>query len=74
MPIITQSRNSRISPRFKVMSPYEIYLAQVSGCIESIRFSAQGISYTPPQMGGLAGQLQVLTEEVVLQQIEFQVT
>lgn len=74
MPIVTQSSNSNITPRFKVMSPYEIYLAQVAGCIESIRFSAKGISYTPPQMGGLSGQLKVLSEDVVLQQIQFQVT
>ncbi|MNK27638.1 hypothetical protein D3C87_460000 [compost metagenome] len=73
MPIITQSQNSQILPRFKVMSPLEIYLAQVQGCMEAIRYAAQGVSYTPPQMGGLSGQLQVLNEDVVLQQIEFKV-
>lgn len=73
MPIVTQSQNSQILPKFKVMSPFEIYLAQVQGCIDAVRYAAQGISYTPPQMGGLDGQLQVLNEEVVLSQIEFKV-
>lgn len=73
MPIITQSTTSKILPRFKPMTPYEIYLNQVRGCIDSIRFAAQNIDYMPPQLGGLSGQLQALNEVVVLQQIEFQV-
>jgi hypothetical protein len=74
MPIVTKSTSSYITPRFVVMSPYEIYLNQVKGAIDNIRYTAQGLSYTPPQLGGLDGQLATLTQEVVLQVTDFKVT
>jgi hypothetical protein len=73
MPIITRSANSRIIPRFTIMSAYQIYIDQVKGVMDNIRFTAQGMSYTPPQYGGLFGQCQVLSEEIVLQVIDYQV-
>ena len=73
MPIITKSKSSYISPRFVVMSPYEVYLNQVKGAIDNIRFTAQGMSYAPPQFGGLDGQLSTITQEVVLQLTDFSV-
>lgn len=73
MPIVTKSSSSYISPKFTVMSPYEVYLNQVKGAIDNIRFTAQGMSYTPPQLGGLDGQLSVITQEVVLQLTDFSV-
>jgi len=56
------------------MSPYEVYLNQVKGAIDNIRFASQGMSYTPPQLGGLDGQLSTITEAVVLQVTDFKVT
>jgi hypothetical protein len=73
MPIITKSKSSYISPRFVAMSPYEVYLNQVKGAIDNIRFTAQGMSYSPPQLGGLDGQLNVITQAVVLQITDFSV-
>lgn len=74
MAILVQSQSSYISPRFMVMSPYEVYLNQVKGALDNIRFTAQGLTYTPPQLGGLDGQLSTITQEVVLQVTDFQVT
>lgn len=74
MAILVKSQSSYITPRFVVMSPYEVYLNQVRGAIDNIRFTAQGLSYTPPQLGGLDGQLSTLTQQVVLQVTDFQVT
>jgi hypothetical protein len=56
------------------MSPYEVYLNQVRGTIDNIRYTAQGLTYTPPQLGGLSGQLDVITQAVVLQVTDFVVT
>lgn len=74
MPIITKSSSSYISPRFVAISPYEVYLNQVKGTIDNIRFTAQGMSYAPPQFGGLDGQLDVLTQSVVLQVTDFSIS
>jgi hypothetical protein len=73
MTILVQQKNSYITPRFMVMSPYEVYLSQIKAAIENIRFTAQGMSYTPAQLGGLDGQLNTLTQEVVLQVTDYQV-
>jgi hypothetical protein len=56
------------------MSPYEIYLSQVRGAIDNIRYTSQGLSYVPPQLGGLDGQLDTLNQAVVLQVTDFKVT
>jgi hypothetical protein len=55
------------------MTPYQVYLQQVKGCIDNIRFTSQGMDYIPPQLGGLKGQREVMNEAVVLQTIEFEV-
>lgn len=74
MPIVTKSSSSYITPRFQIMSPYEVYLNQVKGAIDNIRYASQGLSYTPAQLGGLDGQLSTLNEAVVLQVTDFKVT
>jgi hypothetical protein len=74
MAILVQSPSSYITPRFMVMSPYEVYLNQVKGAIDNIRFTAQGMSYSPPQLGGLTGQLTTIQQAVVLQVTDFQVS
>lgn len=62
-----------IIPSFAAMTPYQIYLQQVRGLSDSIRASAAGLTYIPPQLGGLEGQLAVLQGNIVLQLIDFQV-
>lgn len=64
---------TNIVPRFAEMTPYQVYLQQVRGVSDNIRAAAQGFNYIAPQFGGLTGQLQVLTEEIVLQLIDFKV-
>lgn len=73
MTILVQSKNSYLTPRYVTMSPYEIYLAQVKGAIDNIRFTAQGMKYTPAQLGGLSGQLNTLNQAVVLRVTDYQV-
>jgi hypothetical protein len=55
------------------MTPYQIYMQQVRGVSDSIRALAAGLTYIPPQLGGLEGQLAVLEDNIVLQLIDFQV-
>jgi hypothetical protein len=62
-----------IIPSFAAMTPYQIYLQQVRGVTDSIRAQAAGLTYIPPQLGGLEGQLAVLEDNIVLQLIDFQV-
>lgn len=74
MPIITRSPNSKILPKFVVMSAYQIYTDQVKGTLDSIRYAVRGMDYTPPQYGGLSGQRVALTQEIVLQVVDFEVS
>lgn len=55
------------------MSPYEMYLQQVKGCFDLIRADNDGMTYYPPQFGGLFGQLSVLQQDVVLEIIDFDI-
>ena len=70
-----QSNNVRnkFLPKYTTMSAYEIYMAQVNSTLEPIRAAQQGLSYLPPQLGGLSGQLAVLQNTLVLQLIDFEV-
>ena len=70
-----QSTNTttKFVPKFQAMSAYEIYMAQVSSTLEPIRAQMQGLSYLPPQLGGISGQLNVLQDVLVLQLIDFEV-
>jgi hypothetical protein len=71
------TRNARnttnITPRLVEMTPYQIYLQQVRGVTDGLRAQRQGLSYVPPQLGGLSGQLQVMKEQLLLQLIDFEV-
>jgi hypothetical protein len=71
--IIKPPTGEKLRPKFVAMTPYQVYLQQVKGCIDQIRYDAQDMDYIPPQLGGLSGQRQVISEAVVLQIIEFEV-
>lgn len=71
--VIKPQTGEKLRPRHVAMTPYQVYLQQVKGCIDQIRYSAMGLDYIPPQLGGLSGQRQVINEAVVLQTIEFEV-
>lgn len=64
---------TNIVPRFAEMTPYQVYLQQVRGTTENVRSRAMNLDYIPPQFGGLIGQLQTISEEIVLQLIDFSV-
>jgi hypothetical protein len=64
----------KINSQYKIMSPIQIYLEQINACIDSIRATNNGLSYTPNQLGGIFTQQDVLTSDVVLQVINFSVT
>lgn len=66
-------KDTKISPKFMEMTPYQIYLQQVQGVTESVRAKRENYDYLPPQLGGLTGQLEVMRNELVLQLIDFQV-
>ena len=68
------SNITKILPKYAVMTPYQVYVSQVQGCIENIRYSAAGVDYVPPQLGGIFYQRQVLNDNVVLQLTDFTVT
>lgn len=71
--IIKPPTGEKLRPRFVTMTPYHIYLQQVKGCIDQIRYQTLGMDYIPPQLGGLNGQRNVMNEAVVLQLIDFEV-
>jgi hypothetical protein len=64
----------KINSQYKIMSPVQIYLEQINACIDSIRATNNNLSYTPNQLGGIFMQQNVLTDDVVLQVINFSVT
>lgn len=67
------SQPPKIIPKLTPISPYEIYLQQVKGVYDGIRAARLGLSYYPPQLGGIFGQTQVMGEIVVLELTDFQV-
>jgi hypothetical protein len=71
--IIKLQTGEKLIPKLVAMTPYQIYLNQVRGCIDKVRYESQGIDYIPPQLGGLKGQREVMNESVVLQLIDFEV-
>lgn len=71
--IITNDTSQKFLPKFIAMNPYQVYLNQIRSAIEPIRYQRQGLSYIPPQMGGISGQRQVINQNVVLQIIDFEV-
>jgi hypothetical protein len=64
----------KLNSQFKIMSPSQIYLEQVSACIEGIRSTNNNLSYIPNQLGGIFTQQDVLVNNAVLQVIDFSVT
>jgi hypothetical protein len=71
--VIKPQTGEKLRSKLVAMTPYQVYLHQVKGCIDQIRYEAQGLDYIPPQLGGLSGQRQVMNEAVVLQTIEFEI-
>lgn len=71
--VVQPVNKQQFLPKLVAMCPYEIYLMQVAGAIETIRYTAKGMEYTSPQMGGLEGQRQVTAEVLVLEAIAFEV-
>jgi len=75
MAILTPNKNaSKLISTFTAMTPYQVYLNQVKGAIETIRVEAGGVqTYVPPQLGGIEGQREVIEGVVVLQLVDFEV-
>jgi hypothetical protein len=71
--IINNNSSTKLLPKLVAMSPYEVYTNQIKASLEAIRFTSKGVDYIPPQLGGITGQRQIITEGAVLQLIEFQV-
>lgn len=64
---------ARIMPKLTAMSPYEIYLRQVRGIFDAVRFGNRGMDYIPPHMGGLLSQRAIIEEVAVLEITDFEV-
>jgi hypothetical protein len=67
------STTEKMLPKLVALSPYEVYLNQVRSAIEPLRYLKLGLDYFPPQLGGLTGQRNVISEAVVLEMITFEV-
>lgn len=75
MATTTQNGNNvKLNSQYKIMSPVQVYLEQINACIDGIRATNDSLSYTPNQLGGIFMQQNVLTNDVVLQVINFSVT
>jgi hypothetical protein len=64
----------KISNKLVNITPLELFKMQVRNSYDSLRYSARGMSYTPNQFGGHAGQRIILSEPAVMEIIEFEVT
>lgn len=65
--------NTKIIPKLVPLTPYEIYLQQVKGTFDSIRYSRINMTYYPPQLGGFFGQQEVISDTAVLELTDFEV-
>lgn len=63
----------KIVPKLKAITPMEIYLQQVKGIYDNIRFKRKGLEYIPAQLGGVFGQSTLIKESVVLELTDFEV-
>jgi hypothetical protein len=71
MPI--QKPTTKVLPKLVSITPYELYIRQVSGTYDNLRAQNAGIDYIPPQFGGLFGQRKTLEDEIVLEIIDFDI-
>lgn len=63
----------KIFPQLKPMTPLEVYLQQVKGVFGQVRANNEGMSYYPPQFGGIFGQRTVNSNTIVLEVTDFEV-
>lgn len=69
--VTTPNNGLTVRPRIALMSPYQLYIEQIRGVSDSFRASRSGLTYIPPQFGGLKGQLTVIADQPVLQMVDF---
>jgi len=65
--------NHKIIPVLTPLTPLEVYLQQVKGTYDAIRFTRRDMTYFPPQFGGLFGQQAVVADSAVLELTNFEV-
>lgn len=70
---VVKKSGQKFLPTLRAMTPYEVYLNQVRSAIDPIRAQRKGLTYLPPQLGGLEGQRKVLEQSLVIQVIDFEV-
>lgn len=63
----------RVRPKLTPITPMELFIQQVNGNMEAIRYDRRGMDYIPAQMGGIFGQYSVFDEEVIIQLTDFEV-
>lgn len=74
MKVLTNSTKSTILSRMVSLTPYQVYLEQVTGISDNIRASASNLDYYPMQLGGLKGQRQAITTSAVVEIMDFKST
>lgn len=73
MKVITDPYDrSHLRARTTALTPYQVYLEQVRGVSDAIRFAARDMEYYPLQLGGLKGQREAITSVAVVDIIDFQ--
>lgn len=72
MKVLANSAKSTILSRMVSLTPYQVYLEQVTGISDNIRASASNLEYYPMQLGGLKGQRQAITSTSVVEIMDFQ--
>lgn len=64
----------RISNKLVNITIMEMFKMQVRNSYDTFRYKARDMSYTPNQLGGIAGQRIVIGAPSVMEVIEFEVT
>jgi hypothetical protein len=71
--VIVRNTQEKLLPKFVTMTAYQVYLNQIKSAIEPIRATRRGQDYIPPQLGGISGQRNLISNVLVLQLIEFDI-
>ena len=73
MAAITKINQDKLVPQLVPITPYELYIQQVKGIFDNVRYQNSSMTYIPAQFGGILGQQRALSLDVALQLTDFEV-
>jgi len=65
---------TKILPKFINVTPLEMYKQITHGTYDNMRQTNKGLEYIPSQFGGIFGQQVILSQSIVMEITNFEVT